>query len=178
MTPLTVTIANSNTPAFLDWSKVLDDEEWILVRFQLLFYVDPCLWNMWDFLNDVSWLMNVKFVNFNSSCLWNRSLCYHFWFIVKFIDWRRSCVPMENVSRIPHILVSFSLLSCLGFNNCLWFLFNKLIQNNFLWRRSVNIFDDWIIVVFGFVILKNLNFEICWCFRNLFELFTFLFCLL
>lgn len=168
MTPLSMAITDPNTPTFLDWSKVLDDEEWILIRLQLSLYVYPCLWNMRDFLNDVSRFGNIQFFNINSSSLRNRDLCCDFCLIIKFIDWRRASVSMKNISRISNILVSFSLLSSLGFDYCFWFLFNKLIQNDLLWRRSVNIFDHLVVVILGFVMLKNLNFEISWGFCDLF----------
>lgn len=167
MTPLTMTITNPNTPTFLDRSKVLDDEEWVLVRFEFTFYVNSCLGNMWDFLDDVFWFMNVQLVHFNSSDLGHRCLCCYLSLIIQFINWRRSCISMKYVSRISNYLVSFSLLSCLRFNHCFWFLFDKLIQNNFFCRRPVNFFDDLITVILDFGVLKNLNFKICRSFCDL-----------
>ena len=114
MSPLTMTITDSQTPALLDLSKIFDDDERVLISLSFSFNVDPCLGHMSYFVDQVS--VTLLLVNLKSS---NLGMGGNFMIIViiKFVYGGRTCVPVPNVSRVSCDLCSFSLLSGLRLNH-------------------------------------------------------------
>lgn len=95
MSPLTMAITDTQTPALLDLSKVLDDDERVLIRLSFSFNVDPCLGHMSYFVDQVS--VTLLLVNLKSS---NLGMGGDFMIIViiKFVYGGRTCVPVPDIS--------------------------------------------------------------------------------
>ena len=67
MSPLTMAITDTQTPALLHLSKVLDDDERVLIRLSFSFNVDPSLGHMSYLVDQVS--VTLLLVNLKSSNL-------------------------------------------------------------------------------------------------------------